>query len=99
MIISFRGKNRLELEIYRFHIEKPIELSVSDGVIYCSGKKFILQFDSNNVTVRAEIADEPEIFDQIKIHRKNRFYFWKLRIKQLIEQMNIYLRYKFKFLR
>ena len=94
-----KGKNRIELEIYRFHIEKPIELSVSDGVIYCSGKKFILQFDSNNVTVRAEIADEPEIFDQIKIHRKNRFYFWKLRLKQLIERMNIYLRYKFKFLR
>ena len=92
-------KHRLEMEVYRFHIDKPLELSVSDGVIYCSGNKFILQFDSDKVTVRAEIAGEPEIFDQIKIHRKNQFYFWKLRVRQLIERMNIYLRHKFKFLR
>ena len=94
-----KSMKRIELEIYRFHIDKPIEISVSDGVIFCSGKKFILQFDSDNVTVRAEIAGEPEIFDQIKIHRKSSIYFWKLKLKQLIERMNIYLRHKFKFLR
>ena len=92
-----KSQHRLELEIYRFHIEEPLELSVSDGVIYCSDKKFILQFDSDKVTVRAEIAGKSEIFDQIKIHRKSRFYFWKLKLKQLIERMNIYLRHKLPF--
>ena len=92
-----KSQHRLELEIYRFHIEEPLELSVSDGVIYCSDKKFILQFDSDKVTVRAEIAGHSEIFDQIKIHRKSRFYFWKLKLKQLIERMNIYLRHKLPF--
>ena len=94
-----KSKKRIELEIYRFHIDKPVEISVSDGVIFCSGEKFILQFDSDNVTVRAETSGEPEIFDQIKIHRKSSIYFWKLRLKQLIERMNIYLRHKFRFLR
>ena len=94
-----KSKNRIELEVYRFHTDQPLEMSVSDGVIYCSGKKFILQFDSDNVTVRAEISGESEIFDQIKIHRKSSIYFWELKLKQLIEKMNIYLRHKFKFLR
>ena len=94
-----KSKKRIELEIYRFHIDKTIEVSVSDGVLYCSRGTFILQFDSDNVTVRAEITGEPEIFDQIKIHRKSPLYFWKLKLKQLIERMNIYLRHKFKFLR
>ena len=94
-----KSMKRIELEIYRFHTDKPIEISVSDGVIFCSGKKFILQFDSDDVTVRAEIAGESEIFDQVKIHRKSPIYFWKLKLKQLIERMNIYLRNKFKFLR
>ena len=92
-------KKRIELEIYRFHISKTVEMSVSDGVLYYSGKTFIVQFDSDDVTVRAEVAGEPEIFDQIKIHRKSLIYFWKLRLKQIIERMNIYLRNKFKFLR
>ena len=86
-----KSKKRVELDIYRFHTSQPIEMSVSDGVIYCSDEKFILQFDSDDVTVRAEIAGDSEIFDQIKIHRKSPLYFWKLKLKQLFERMNIHL--------
>ena len=89
-------KHRLELEIYRFHIDRPIELSVSDGVIYHSDDKLILQFDGDRVTVRAEIVDEPEIYDQIKIHRKSIFYFWRLKLKQLFERFKIHFQRRFR---
>ena len=90
------NKQRLELEIYRFHTDKPLELTVSDGVIYYADNKFTLQFDNDNVTVRAEIADEPEIYDQIRIHRKSCFYFWRLKLKQLFERFKIHLQRKFR---
>ena len=86
-----KSKKRVELDIYRFHTTQPIEMSVSDGVIFCSDEKFILQFDSDDVTVRAEIAGDSEIFDQIKIHRKSPLHFWKLKLKQLFERINIHL--------
>ena len=91
--------NRLEFEIYKFHIDKPVEFSVSDGVIYCRDDKFILKFDGDNVTIRAEIAGESDIFDQIKISRKSKLFFKKLQFEQLIERSQIHLRRKFKFLR
>ena len=91
--------NRLEFEIYKFHIDKPVELSVSDGVIYCRDDKFVLKFDGDNVTIRAEIAGESDIFDQIKISRKSKLFFKKLQFEQLIERSQIHLRRKFKFLR
>ena len=91
-----KNKSRLEFEIYRFHTDKPIELSVSDGVIYCADKKFVLQFDGDDVTIRAEICDETEIYDQIKIHRRNRFYFWKLKLRQFFDRAKIHFQRKFR---
>ena len=91
-----KNKHRLELEIYRFHIDRPLELSVSDGVIYHSDNKLTLQFDGDSVTVRAEIVDEPEIYDQIKIHRKSKFYFWRLRLKQMFERFKIHFQRRFR---
>lgn len=94
-----KDKNRIEFELYRFHIDKEIDFSVSDGVIYYSEQKFILQFDGDDVTVRAEIADEPDIFDQIKIHRRNQFYFWKLKLRQFFDKVKIHFQQKFRGLK
>ena len=94
-----KDKQRIEFELYRFHIDKPVELSVSDGVIYYSDKKFVLQFDGDDVTIRAEVIDENEIYDQIKIHRRNIFYFWKLKLRQFFDRMKIHFKRKFRGLK
>ena len=86
--------NRITLEIYRFHIDKPVELTVSDGVIYCRDNKFVLSFDCDELTVRAEVFEEPEIYDQIKIRRVSPFYFCHLKLKQLFKNCKMRLKRK-----
>ena len=92
-----KSVNKIELEIYRFHTDKPIELTVSDGVIYCRHDKCVLSFDCDSITVRAEIADDPKIYDQVKIRRVSLFHFWHLRLKQLLEKFIFYFK-RFKML-
>lgn len=83
-----RKVSRIKIDIYRFHIDKPVEVTAIGGSIERDeNNKFILYPNNDNVTVRAEITDEPGIFDQIKIHRVSQFYFWQLKLKQLFERI------------
>ena len=88
----------IELEVYKFHVDRPIELTATGGNIERDKDKFILHLNSEIVTVRAEVMDEPAIFDQVVIHRVSNLYFWQLKSKQLLERLKIHLMRKFKFL-
>ncbi len=89
--------DKICLSIYRFHISKPVEIIVSGGEIEGNGDNFIVNLNCDEVAVRAQITDEPSIFDQIKICRVSQFYFWRLRLNQLLERLKIHLKRKFRF--
>ncbi|MDD4320262.1 MAG: PIG-L family deacetylase [Acidaminococcaceae bacterium] len=77
-----RDIEKLDLGIYKFGNVGKCKLIIVAGKGRLQGNELFL--DSDDIIVRAE--DENGLFDQVVIHRKPVWYFWCLRLKQLVEK-------------
>ena len=86
--------DRIELGLYRFNFDGAVKFFVDGGSIESrDGDRIVIRLEKNVITVRAD-ADE-NIFDEITLRRVSAIYFWRRRLKQLLERIYIHWIRKF----
>ena len=85
---------QVELDIYRFHCNRRVHFKIDGGtIIGVDGDRITVRLDRKVVRFRAEVDEN--IFDEITIRRVSAIYFWRLRLKQLLERIYIHWIRKF----
>lgn len=83
-----RSTERIALGVYKFHCDGEINFSVEGGSIVASdGKRIDVELNAPQIKIRAECDG---LTDEITIRCVSAIYFWRLRLKQLLERIYIH---------